>query len=375
MGKKFFVILLCAFNSLFVFADSWLEKPDYDFYSHPLLEVSKAGDNFAVGKILKIVKTEEQKEKLSVKIVYGAARKQIVEATNYREGSFINPRPGQWILVSYTDNMNEAVVVDYDRSLPLVVLLFLFSLLVLLVGGLKKLGGLFTLFLGMMLMIFVYGSLIIYGYSPVIVSLFVIFFTTLLTNFFIGQFSKKSIAATVGTLLSIVVVLGLGVIFYSLANINGFSLEPVQMLNYFSKNYSSQPFNNFRQLLLSILILGASGVIIDVAVCIASSMEEIVSKRIDISRKELVRYGMNTGRNIVAIASNTLVLAYFGASLILILATTISIHSLTYLFNSEWFFLVVFQAFAGSIGFLLAVPFTAIAAGYLMVNSRNPSSL
>ena len=368
MSKKFFVTFLCILNSLFVFADSWTEKPDCDFYSHPLLEISKPGDNFAVGKILRVVKSEEQEEKLSVKIVCGAARNQILEVTNYKEGSLIDSRPGMRVLVSYTDNIKDATVVDYDRTLPLGVLLVLFSLLVLIIGGLKKLGGLFTLFLGIMLMIFVYVPLVIYGYSPVIVSIFVIFFITLLTNFFIGKFGKKSISATSGTLLSIAVVLGLGSVFYPLAHINGFTLEPVQMLNYFSKNYFSQPFNNFHQLLISILIFGASGVIIDVAVCIASSMEEIVSRRTDISRKELIQYGMNAGRNIASMASNTLVMAYFGASLVLILAVTISLPSLTYLLNSEWFFIVVFQTIAGSIGFLLAVPFTAIAAGYMMAD-------
>mgnify|MGYP001593696667 FL=1 len=365
----FLLVSLLVLSVNFIFADSWPEKPDYDFYAHPLLEISKSKDNYAVGSVIKIIKTDERSDILSVKITHGVNKGQIVEAVNFKDGFLIDVRPGSRVLLSYKDNINSAgaTVVDYDRTLSLMLLAFLFLLFVLIIGGLNKLGGLFTLFAGIVIIIFVYVPLIIRGYSPLIISLFIVFFITSTIIFFIGKFSRKSVSAIVGTLLSIIFVLILGMIFYPLANINGFSLESIQFLNYFSKNYSSWPFNNFQQLLFSVLIIGASGVIIDVAVCVASSMEQIVLKRSDISRKELIHYGMNVGRDISSIVSNTLVLAYFGAELILIISLTVSIRSLTNLFNNEWFFIVVFQAVAGSIGFLLAVPFTAISSGYLMV--------
>jgi len=360
------LVSLLVLSVNFIFADSWPEPPEHDFYAHPLLEISKSKDNYAVGKVIKVIKTDKQSDILSVKITFGASRGQIAEAANYREGFLIDVRPGSRILISYKDNINKATVVDYDRTLSLALLAFLFLLFVLIIGGLNKLGGLFTLFAGIVIIIFVYVPLIIHGYSPLVISLFIVFFITSTIIFFIGKFSRKSVSAIVGTLLSIIFVLILGMIFYPLANINGFSLEPVQFLNYFSKNYSSQPFNNFQQLLFSVLIIGACGVIIDVAVCVASSMEQIVLKRSGISRKELIHYGMNVGRDISSVVSNTLVLAYFGAELVLIISLTVSIRSLTNLFNNEWFFIVVFQTVAGSIGFLLAVPFTAISSGYLM---------
>ena len=146
------------------------------------------------------------------------------------------------------------------------------------------------------------------------------------------------------------------------------------MLNYFSKNYTSRPFTHFNGLLLSILIIGATGIIIDISVCIASSMEQIVLKKPNILRRELLMLGMNTGKQITATISNTLILAYFGANLILILATTISIRSFIHLFNDEWFFITIVQMLGGSIGFLIACLLYTSPSPRDLSTSRMPSS-
>ena len=118
--------------------------------------------------------------------------------------------------------------------------------------------------------------------------------------------------------------------------------------------------------LISVLLIGATGIIIDVAICVSSIMEELVLKNSRIERKQLLSLGLKAGREIAATVSNTLVLAYFGSELLLILAATLSIRSFVQLFNNEWFFIVVFQMLSGSIGFFIAVPLTALAASFLM---------
>jgi len=362
-SRIFYIIFHFIFLIFYcLYADSWPEPPDYDFYAHPLLEVSNADDIFMLGKVLNTVEKQGQKETLNIKLLNG----KIVIAEKYESDVPILTKKGTPVLL--TQNKSEkTVIVDYDRSSYLSILAVLFILAVLIVGGIKKLTGLTAIGAGIIFVIFIFLPLILRGWSPLFLAAISVILITVSVITGINGLNKKSISAIVGTILSSIFVMILGLIFYPLANINGFSLEPVQMLNYFSKNYTSFPFEKFSELLISILLIGATGIIIDVAVCVASIMEELISKNSRIARKQLLMLGLKAGREIAATVSNTLILAYFGSELIFILAATLSIKSYAQLFNNEWFFIVVFQMLAGSIGFFIAVPLTALTASFLMV--------
>lgn len=364
MIKKLFLLsyFLTFSLSRCLNADSWPEPPDYDFYAHPLLEISRSNDKFTTGRVTDIVEKQEQKEILNVKLLNG----KIVIAEKYESDVPILTEKGTRVLL--TQNKSEkAVVVDYNRSFYLLILAVLFIFIVLVVGGIKKITGLAAIGAGIIFIIFVFLPLILRGWSPLFLAVISVILITVSVITGINGLNKKTFSAIAGTILSSIFVMILGLIFYPLAYINGFSLEPVQMLNYFSKNYTSFRFEKFSELLISILLIGATGIIIDVAICVASIMEELVSKNSRIARKQLLALGLKAGSDIAAAVSNTLVLAYFGSELLLILAATISIKSLVHLFNNEWFFIVVFQMLAGSIGFFIAVPLTALAASFLMV--------
>ncbi len=349
------------FNCLY--SDSWPEKPDYDFYAHPLLEISKSNDRFAIGRVIDTVEKQEQKEILNIKLSDG----KIVKAETYESEVPIPTKKGTPVLLSRNKSSGKAVVVDYARSSYLLILAGVFIFLVLIIGGIKKLTGFVAICVGIIFVIFIFLPLILRGWSPLFLTVISVILITVSVIISINGLNKKTSSAIIGTILSSIFVMILGLIFYPLAHINGFSLEPIQMLNYFSKNYTSFPFEKFSELLISVLLIGVTGIIIDVAVCVASIMEELVSKNSQIARKQLLSLGLKAGREIAATVSNTLILAYFGSELLLILATTLSIKSYTQLFNNEWFFIVAFQMLAGSIGFFVAVPLTALVAGFLMV--------
>ncbi|MEW6556813.1 MAG: YibE/F family protein [Elusimicrobiota bacterium] len=373
MIKKFFLSFILLLTSHFSFpsavnADSWSEKPDYDFYAHPLLELSKTNEKFTVGKVLNTVDKQEQKATLNVKLFNG----KIIKAEKYEYDVPILTKNGVRVLLAQNESIDKTVVVDYNRSFYLFILAGLFIFVVLVIGGIKKTTGLIAVGIGLIFIIFVFLPLMLQDWSPLLLTVASIILITTSVIFSINGFSKKAVSAIVGTILSSFFVMVLGLIFYPLANINGFSLEPVQMLNYFSRNYYSFPFEKFSELLISVLLIGATGIIIDVAICVASIMEEIVSKNSQLGRKQLLPIGLKAGREIAATVSNTLVLAYFGSELLVILSATISIKSLIHLFNNEWFFIIVFQMLAGSIGFFIAVPLTAFIASFLMTGKYSP---
>jgi len=136
------------------------------------------------------------------------------------------------------------------------------------------------------------------------------------------------------------------------------------------KNYLGSSITGFRQIMLGVLIIGSTGMIIDVSVCVASTLEQIAVKDSNISVKDLSKIGILAGRDMASSTITSLIFAYFGAELIPLISNTLFIDSALHLFNNEWFFIAVFQAFAGSIGILLAVPFTSIVSARLLWHSN-----
>ncbi|MGL4483640.1 MAG: YibE/F family protein, partial [Anaerovoracaceae bacterium] len=113
------------------------------------------------------------------------------------------------------------------------------------------------------------------------------------------------------------------------------------------------------------IVLGALGAIMDVAMTIASSMNELSEHMADKSFKKMLASGMNIGRDAIGTMTNTLILAYIGSSLAVILVLTIHTKSTMFLFSMEMISVEIVQGIVGSLGILLAVPFTAIFAAWI----------
>lgn len=362
------VITLGGFRPADLFAESWTEPPDMDFYAHPLIEISEMNKIYATAKIIKKLSEDTHKEIFAVRI---SSSGDTVTASKFKEDYLLKVEPGTRVLLGYPESSEEPIIVDYDRTAQLKLLVILFVITVLIVGGLKKLYGLCSLALGLLFLVFVYIPLTIKAGSMLLPGAIVaVLLIVLSTIFSLSGVSKKSLAALTGICLSSILILAIGKIFYSLGGITGFTMEPIQLLNYYSKNYAGEQFAFSRNLLVAVLIIGASGVIMDVSVCIASAMEQIVLKNPDISRRRLIGLGINTGRQVVAMMSNTLILAYLGAELVVILSATVYMGSVIQLLNDEWIYITAVQILGGSLGFFAAVPLTAVAAGWLMADKK-----
>jgi len=359
------------YPAVFLYADSWYEPPDNDMYTHPLLDLYKEKENYATGKIINPAKKANGHKSVRIKVTSPRCDGRIIEALIFDDGYISDSRNNKRVLLSYSKDISDAMVVDSDRTVPIKILCALFVLSVLLVGGFKKITGLLALALSAAFIAFIFIPFAIRGWSPLLLASLSVFIITVSTVFAISRFGRKSLSAIIGTFSSVAVVLMLGMIYYPLAHIDGFALGPVQILNYFSRNYLNYSIHNFQQLMLGILIIGSTGMIIDVTVCVSSTLEQIVKKNPAVTRPGLIKIGMVTGREIAGALANSLILAYFGAELIPLISNTIFIHSAAHLFNNEWFFITVFQAFAGSIGILLSVPLTSLACAWLLIPKKN----
>lgn len=176
----------------------------------------------------------------------------------------------------------------------------------------------------------------------------------------IGGMSKKILTAAIGTLGGVMTA-GLTALFFNnLAKMSGACEDAIQL----SINMSTINFN-FRDLLFVGIIISALGACMDVGMSIASSLDEIKMKNPDITWKELFKSGMNIGRDVIGTMTNTLILAYVGGSLTLILLFMACNMGFTEILNKETIAEQVIAAIAGSIGVVYTVPITSFVYSVL----------
>jgi Predicted multitransmembrane protein len=258
------------------------------------------------------------------------------------------------------------------RSPALGWLVLLFVGMILVIGrlqGLKSLLGLGATALG------IYKILlpgIMAGKNAVPLTIIVLIGVTIITMIFVAGFSRKSLAATLGTLGGLVIAGLLAYFFGDLAHLNGLSTEEERMLLYIDNIKI-----DMRGLLFSGIIIGALGAVMDVAMSVASTVSEVKKANPEMSTFHLMGAGMNVGRDIMGTMANTLILAYTGSALpLMILFMAYKMEPICIL-NWEMIATEIVRALVGSIALIACIPITAFITGWLYNSAKssavNPS--
>ena len=213
-----------------------------------------------------------------------------------------------------SDGNVTATVYDVVRSGYIVVMFLLFVASVILVGGKRGVNAIIGLLLTILAIYFILIKQIFNGSNVVTTSVITIAITIAATFIVIGGINKKIVTAAIGTLGGVVSAGVMALIFNRLAKMSGACEDAIQL----SINMTNGNFN-FRDLLFAGIIVSALGACMDVAMSIASSLDEIKMKNPEITWQELLKSGMNIGKDVIGTMTNTLILAYVGGSLTLIL--------------------------------------------------------
>lgn len=243
----------------------------------------------------------------------------------------------------------------------------LFILLLAVIGGLNGVKALASLVFTIALILFVYVPLIIKGYNPLLASIVISIVAIVITLLIISGFHQKTYVAIAGT--------GLGVIFSGLLAL--FFGHMAQLTGLATDNSISLAFIpqfrhlDYRGLLFGTIIIGAIGAIMDVAMSISSSMWEIKEIHPQITAKEMIRSGMNIGKDIMGSMSNTLILAYVGTTLHLIILFTVYQIYFTEIINLDSIGTEIIRAMAGSIGLILTIPITVFVSSKIYLTPRS----
>ena len=262
-----------------------------------------------------------------------------------------------------------AYVSEVVRDTYLLYLVLAFVILLIAIGRFKGLKAVISLTVTCVAIVKILLPMILQGYDPVWVSILVCTGIITITLTLVSGISKKTLAAIIGATGGVLVAGLITLLVGSLASLTGFGDEESMMLVYIPQEVTF----NFRGLLFAGIIIGALGAAMDVGISIASAMHEIKSVNPEIKKGELIKAGMNVGKDIMATMSNTLILAYAGGSLQLMLLFMAYDVSFKEIINRDIIASEVVRSMAGSIGLIFTIPITAVVTG--MLSERSVSKI
>lgn len=255
----------------------------------------------------------------------------------------------------------EVVIADQERDRYLYILAGLFALLLIALGGKQGLKSLLSLVIIGVLVLYVFIPLLLRGYSPIALAVLVAVIATAFTMALVGGPNRKSAAAMAGTVGGVLVAGVLAIVMGNLIHTTGLAEQEAQMLLFIPQGVGF----NFPGLLMSGIIIGALGAVMDIGMSISSSIAEVKRANPALNHRELFLAGMNVGRDVMGTMSNTLILAYTGSALALLLLVRAYNVEFIRLINMDSIASEVLRALCGSIGLVSAIPITALAASWL----------
>ncbi len=264
-------------------------------------------------------------------------------------------------LIEDADGNVTPIVQDVARFNYIILIFILFLFCIGIIGGKKGIKAIISLVFTIVCIYFILIKGIYKGNNAIIYSFLTAFIVVSISFIIMNGFNRKTLTALVGSFGGIVISGILALIFNNMSKLSGAGEDIMQLTaNLSTINY------NFRDILFSGIIISTIGICMHVSISIVSALDEIKMKTPEITWKELFKDGMKVGKEIIGTTSNTLLLAYIGSLLTLILlfmSTTDS--NLIRIINKENVAEQLISALSASIGVVLTIPITAISYAIL----------
>ena len=351
-----YLLLVCVF-AVFVFKLNQVEKTEL---------VVRTGQTFEKGKVTEILQdnldsngTRVGEQKVRVKMLTGVRKGEELDVTSssgYLFGAACTVGMKVIVMQSVAGETTIASVYSQDREWVIYIFALLYLLALCIIGGKQGIKGCLGLIFTFFCVIFVYLPLVYLGYSPFWSAVFICFLTTLVTMYLIGGPTKKTCAATLGTLAGGGLA-GISAWCFSKASgISGYNVSDIETLMTLWNTNRIQVGG----LLFSGLLISCLGAVMDVAMSISSAIDEIYKQNSSLTRKELFKAGMRVGRDMMGTDSNTLILAFAGSSVSTLLLDYAYDLPYQQIINSNNIGIAIMQGLAGSFGIVLSVPLTVL---------------
>ncbi|MEQ2443397.1 YibE/F family protein [Pseudoflavonifractor sp. CLA-AP-H29] len=330
--------------------------------------VSREGQTFEKGVVVEILQDNLQpdgsrvgEQRMLVEMTTGVRKGQTLETTSssgYLFGAGCTVGMKVVVMQSVAGDSTITSIYSQDREWVIYAFAAAYLLVLCLVGGKQGLKGALGLVFTFFCIIFVYLPLVYQGWSPFWVAVFICVVTTLVTMYLIGGPTRKTLVATGGTVAGVVIA-GLAASLFSMATgITGWNVSDIESLLTLASTSGVQVGG----LLFSGLLISSLGAVMDVAMSIGSAIAEIHAQNPAISRADLFKAGMHVGRDMMGTDSNTLILAFAGGSVSMLVLDYAYDLPYQQMINSNNIGIAIMQGLSGSFGIVLAVPVTVALA-------------
>ena len=318
-----------------------------------------------------LVRSGEQLCQLT--ILDGMFKGQTVTGVNMLNGSLEQDKifaPGDTALVVIShdgDEITNVTMSDHFRLGWEALLAVIFAVFLILFAGRTGVRALASFVLTILTMWKVLVPAYLRGYNPIWVGLAITLFLTVLIIALVYGFDRRCAAAVSGSFLGILVTCVLGVVFTDLFQIHGAVMSYSESLL-----YSGYQHLDLTQIYMASIFLGASGAVMDLSVDITSAVHEVMEKRPDLPWREAVKSGLNVGRAAMGTMTTTLLFAYSGGYIALLMVFMAQGTPVDHILNYKYVAAELLHTILGSFGLVTVAPFTALCSGWLFSHRALP---
>ena len=338
------------------------------------------GTERAVGKVVEVdnsaivtsglIQSGEQTCRLSIE--NGIFKGKTLEGVNFLSGSLEKDKiykegDKALLTISYKDKEIKSVVMsDHYRLDKEVILLGIFAILLIVFAGKNGFQAILSFAITVLTIWKVLIPCYLKGFSPVWTGVIITFVLTVVIIFFVYGFDKRTLSASLGSLLGVVTTCILGIWFTDLFKIHGAVMQNAESLLY--SGYQSL---DLTAIFMSGIFIGASGAMMDLSVDITSAVWEVVQKKPNIKAREAILSGLRVGRAAMGTMTTTLLLAYSGGYIALLMVFMAQGTPVDHILNYKYVAAEILDTVVGSFGLVTVAPFTALVAGALLTKRKS----
>lgn len=267
-----------------------------------------------------------------------------------------------YVTIDYSgDTIGYVMMVDHYRVPYEALLAGLFILLLVAFAGRTGLRAVYSFVLTVLMLWKVLIPLYLKGVDPVFVGILITIVLTVFIIALVYGFDRRLVAAAGGATLGVLVACVIGAVFTVLFKIHGAVMSYSESLL-----YSGYAGLDLTRIFMAGIFIGSSGAMMDLAVDITSAVQEVVRNYPQISAKEAIRSGMNVGRAAMGTMTTTLLLAYSGGYLALLMVFMAQGTPIGHILNYKYVSAEILDTIVGSFGLVTVAPFTAVCAGIIL---------
>lgn len=307
-----------------------------------------------------------------VKFLEGQFRGQTHSAVNMLAGTLEQDKiftAGDTAYVVISHRNGEIITVsmiDYFRLPWELVLAVIFVVFLVLFAGQTGLRAVLSFILTILCIWKLVVPFYLNGVSPIFMGIIIVSLLSVMIVSLVYGFDKRALASSFGIIVGLGFTAALGALFTNLMRIHGAVMSYSESLI-----YSGYQDLDLTQIFMASIFIGSSGAMMDLAVDITSAVYEVIQKKPDITAKEAVKSGMNVGRAAMGTITTTLLLAYSGSCVAMLMVFMAQGTPLDCILNYKYVAAELIHTIAGSFGIVIVAPLTAIASGILLTKKKD----